>query len=447
MLTNYLKLAWRVLARRKFFTFISLFGISFTLGILMVALSFLQSELGTNSPLSNKDDFVYVEQIRLERTYFDTITLVDTLFENGIAVYDTTFEYKEAGTGATQTEMSNNIVDTYLKDMRSAADMTMFNASNYHDVFVNGVKVSLNMMMSDARYWHVFDHKIIEGRGFDEEDVKSAAQVIVISTKTAQDYFGREDNVLDEEMFIDGKTYKVIGLYPNKGKILPFVSPDAVAPYTAMDLSLVNNFYFGPFEVMYVAKPGGIKNLKSEINYSATLIPVDHPDNEYDFKEAVFRPVTYDEMYAAGVLNVSNDEAEESLSTMKIILLGLLLFFTILPTLNLINLNVSRIMDRSSEIGVRKAFGAHQGNIIWQFIVENIVQTILGGLIGFAIAYLLINIINEGGYLGDSVLMFNAKFFIYSFIITLVFGVLSGFLPAYRMSKLQIVNALKENKL
>lgn len=413
----------------------------------MVALSFLQSELGTNTPLSNKEDFVYVEQIRLQRTYFDTITLVDTLFENGTEVFDTTFELKESGTGATQTELSNNIVDTYLAGQESAALMTMYNASNYQDVYVNGVKVSLNFMKSDANYWSVFDHKMLEGRSFDDAEVQSASQVIVISTETAQNYFGREDNVVDEEMFIAGKTYKVIGLYPHKGKILPFVSPDAVSPYTTMDLSLVDNFYFGPFEVMYVAKPGAIDNLKSEIKNAATLIPVDHPDNEYDFKEAVFRPVTYNEMYAAGVLNVSNDDAEESLSTMKIILIGLFLFFTILPTLNLINLNVSRIMDRSSEIGVRKAFGAHQGNIITQFIIENIVQTVLGGLIGFGIAWLLITIINEGGYLGKSVLMFNAKFFMYSFIITMIFGVLSGFLPAYRMSKLQIVNALKQSKL
>jgi len=53
MLSNYIKLAWRVLGRKKFFTFISLFGISFTLGILMVILSFLQGELGTDAPLAH----------------------------------------------------------------------------------------------------------------------------------------------------------------------------------------------------------------------------------------------------------------------------------------------------------------------------------------------------------------------------------------------------------
>ena len=175
----------------------------------------MQSELGTNTPLSNKDDIVQVMQLRLERTYFDTIILVDTLLENGVAVYDSTFEYKETGTGASQSQMSNNIFDTYLTDMESAADVTMFNSESYQDVYVNGVKVSINLMYSDARYWHIFDHKIIEGRVFDEAEVDAAAPVIVISTLTAQNYFGREENVVDEEMFIDGKTYKVIGLYPN----------------------------------------------------------------------------------------------------------------------------------------------------------------------------------------------------------------------------------------
>lgn len=446
MLTNYLKLAWRILGRRKFFTFISLFGISFTLGILMVALSFLQSQLGSDTPLGNKNDLVYVSHTRLERTYFDTIPTIDTILSQGVEVYDTTYEYKEAGTGASQSRLSNTIVEKYMTDMPSASNMTKFSPSNTFDVYINGVKLSLNIVLSDENYWSVFDHKLTEGRIFDADEIKSAAKVIVISTKTAQNYYGRETNVVDEEMFIDGKTFKVIGVYPDKAKIISYVSPDGVSPWTTLEVSRYHNYYFGGFNVMYTAKPGSIKKLKSEIKHAATLVPIDHPDNEHNFKNVVFHPKTYNEMFAQGVY-YEQGNAEKSLSIMKIVLLCLLLFFTILPTLNLINLNVSRIMDRSSEIGVRKAFGAHQSNIITQFIIENVVQTILGGLIGFGIAWVLINLINKGGYLDQATLTFNIKFFIYSFLITLIFGVISGFLPAYKMSKLQIVNALKENKL
>lgn len=446
MLSNYLKLAWRILGRRKFFTFISLFGISFTLGLLMVTLSFLQTELGANEPLSYKNDFVYVDHIRLARTYFDTITTIDTTFLDGSAVYDTTLTYKESGTGMSASDISHNIVDNYMRDMPSAANMTMFSTGSMFDVYVNGVKLSLRILLGDAEYWALFDHKPLEGRFFDKSEVDAGAQVIVISTKTAQDYFGRDSDVVDEEMFIDGKTYKVIGLYKDNGKIIDYVSPDAVSPYTTMNMANLDNFYFGPFTVMYLKnKNEEAAQLKNEIKAVASNVPLDHPDNEHDFKDVVFRPKTYNEMYAQGVYY--EEEAEKSYAMMKWILIGLLTFFTLLPTLNLINLNVSRILDRTSEIGVRKAFGAHQGNIITQFIIENIVQTILGGIIGFGIAMILITIINKGGYLGTSELVFNAKFFIYSFIATLIFGVLSGFLPAYKMSKLQIVNALKENRL
>ncbi len=446
MLKNYLNLAWRILGRRKFFTFISLFGISFTLGILMVVLSFLQSELGTNSPLSNKDSFVYIQQTSLQRTYYDTIPTIDTIFEKDQILYDTTYTYKESGTGVSQSSLSNSIIETYLKDLPSASNMTKFMPGNLQDVYVNGIKLSLNILLSDANYWSIFDHKIIEGRSFGEEEVESGTPVIVISTETAMNYFGRKENVVNEEMFINGITYKVIGLYPNNGKIISYVSPDAVSPYTSMVSSRKKEFYFGPFNVMYLAKPNSIKQLKSDIKAVAGTVPLDHPDNKYDYKEVIFQPETYNEMYAEGIYYDGGD-AEKSLSIMKLVLICLFLFFTILPTLNLINLNVSRIMDRSSEIGVRKAFGAHQGNIITQFIVENIVQTLLGSLIGFLIAWILIQIINNGGYLGNSVLSFNLKFFVYSILATLLFGVLSGFVPAYKMSKLQIVDALKENKL
>lgn len=446
MFSNYIKLAWRVLARRKFFTFISLFGISFTLGILMTLISFLQSELGSSAPLTHIDDIVTVRQITMETSYFDTLTIVDTIIENGAAVYDTTYEYKSAGSSMSQSSFSKNIIQSYLSDIPSARKVTMFNGGSTYDLYVNGVKLSLQVMMADANYWEAFDHPMLEGRAFDENDVESEAQVIVISTLTSEKYFGRKNNVVDEEIEIDGRVYRVIGLFEHKGKIMPFVSPDAVAPYTTAGISQYEDFYFGSYRLVYLRKPGAdLETLKEEIREQANIIPLDHPDNEGNFTTVKLRPATYNEMYAQGVYY--QQEPEKSHSVMRWVLISLLLFFTILPTLNLINLNVSRVMDRSSEIGVRKAFGAHQGNIITQFITENIVQTILGGIIGFGIAWVLISIINNGGYLGKSILTFNFKFFLYSFIATLIFGVLSGFLPALKMSRLPIVNALKENKL
>ena len=446
MIRNYIKLAWRLLGRKKFFTFISLFGISFTLGLLMVIFSFLQGELGTDAPMGNKDDFVIIETLRLQKINYDTIPVIDTLLHEGIAVYDTTFEYKRRGSMRWNSSMNNDIGEQFLRNLPSSDNETIFSSDNEYDVYVNGIKLSLNTLYSDANYWEVFNHEIIAGRAFDKTDVDQVAKVALISTTTAKNYFGSIENVIDQEIEMDGKNYKIIGLYPDRSKIIPYVSPDIVIPYTNMLLNTQDSYYHGFFSILF-QKKGKVdaQVLKDEITHAATLIPLDHPSKPPGYNEIIFLSKTYNEMFANGIYN--DEDPAEGYKIMKIVLFGLLGFFIILPTLNLINLNVSRILERSSEIGVRKAFGAHQGNIITQFIVENILQTIIGGIIGLGIAIFLISLINKSGFLGATTMTFNGRFFLYSFVITILFGIISGFLPAYRMSKLNIVNALKENKI
>src|SRR5206468_6630261 len=69
---------------------------------------------------------------------------------------------------------------------------------------------------------------------------------------------------------------------------------------------------------------------------------------------------------------------------------GGMLAFMLLPALNLVNLNMGRILERSSEIGVRKAFGATSMQLVGQLVVENIVLCLAGGLAGLACAQLVL---------------------------------------------------------
>ncbi len=447
MIYNYIKLAWRVLNRKKFFTAISLFGISFTLGILMVILAFLQSELGTNKPLTHKDDFVLLESLMLQRVYQDTTITIDTVVADGVTVYDTIMKFNDGSTMMNSSEMNNGIAEEYLSDLPSTQNMTIMSDAGQNNVYVNGVKVSLSTVYTDPHYFEVLDHEIVAGRPIDQNDMDQASQVAVMSTKAAKEYFGTTKDVVGKEIKMEGKTYSVIGLFPHNGKIMPYVSPDLLIPYSTVNADDQTSFYHGFYIVLFQKKSNRTsKQLKDEIKNAATLIPLDHPSKPHeDYNEVVFKPKTYNELYAQGIYY--DEDETKSYAIMKWILGLLLLFFILLPTLNLINLNVSRIMERSAEIGVRKAFGAHQGNILSQFIVENVVQTLLGGLIGLGLALVLIRIINKGGALGDATLTLSPKFFLYSLLATLVFGILSGLLPAYRMSKLHIVNALKQSRI
>jgi putative ABC transport system permease protein len=114
-----------------------------------------------------------------------------------------------------------------------------------------------------------------------------------------------------------------------------------------------------------------------------------------------------------------------------------------LPTLNLININITRIMERSSEIGVRKAFGASSRTLVYQFIVENIILTLLGGIIGLILSFITIEIINSQNLIANLELSINFMVLFIGLLVCLVFGLLSGVYPAWRMSKLNVVTALK----
>jgi putative ABC transport system permease protein len=114
-----------------------------------------------------------------------------------------------------------------------------------------------------------------------------------------------------------------------------------------------------------------------------------------------------------------------------------------LPAVNLVNINITRIMERSSEIGVRKAFGASAGTLVYQFIVENIILTLLGGLVGVLLALIMMWAFNSAEIFHNLQLQLNFTVVVIGLLTCLVFGFISGVYPAWRMSKFPIVKALK----
>lgn len=446
MLSNYLKLAWRILGRRKFFSAITLFGISFTLGILMVIISFLHSELGTNKPLTHKDDLVVLSTLSLERKIIDTIMVIDTIAEASGPLYDTTYDYKRSGTWIWNSDMNNLVVQDHLSDLPTMQNYTLINAGIQIDAYLNNAKITIKGMHTDHRYFEIFDQILLEGRFLEEDDIQNAAHVAVIGDEMAEKYFSRKRKIVGEVIPIDGRNLEIVGVIKSIKKAVKYIGPDLIMPYTLQDEDKQSSYYHGNFETIFRKKANvSLESAKEDVRQAANTIPLDHPSKPEHYNEVVLKPQTYNERFAYGIY--PDEDASKSYRILKWALLSLLSLFIFLPILNLINLNVSRILDRSSEIGVRKAFGAHQSNIMLQFIIENLVQTILGGLIGLALALGLIHLLNNSGSLGDIHLMVSPTFFIYALLITIVFGILSGLIPAYRMSRLHIVNALKSKRL
>ena len=108
------------------------------------------------------------------------------------------------------------------------------------------------------------------------------------------------------------------------------------------------------------------------------------------------------------------------------------------------NINISRIMERASEIGVRKAFGAPARTLVGQFLVENILLTLVGGLLGFvAVDPRAARDQRRAACSSYAHFTLNLRVFAYGMALAVVFGLISGVYPAWRMSRLNPVDALK----
>ena len=119
------------------------------------------------------------------------------------------------------------------------------------------------------------------------------------------------------------------------------------------------------------------------------------------------------------------------------------LLFVTLPTVNLVNVNISRILERASEIGVRKAFGAPTRSLVAQFVVENVLLTLAGGAIGLLLSAFVLRALNQSGMFAHSAFSVNGRVFAYGVLLAVAFGIFSGVYPAWRMARLHPVEALR----
>jgi putative ABC transport system permease protein len=211
-------------------------------------------------------------------------------------------------------------------------------------------------------------------------------------------------------------------------------------PYTVAksdvtkDKSLLGNYT----AILLARSKNDLQNMKDEYQQMASKIPL--PDKEFN------RLYTYADNYLVSMVrNIFGDSQGSGMKTFYLIISIVLFLFLLLPTLNLVNINISRIMERSSEIGIRKAFGASSHTLVLQFIVENIILTFFGGLIGIVISVIILNIINGSELIPNAHLAVNMAVLAYCMLACLVFGFISGVYPAWRMSRMQVVHALKSS--
>jgi putative ABC transport system permease protein len=415
MLKNYLKITFAVMCRRKFYTFISLFGISLTLTVLLVITAFFDNLFAPNYPEINRDR---------------------TLYASGIDQRDTVKNNRS------MNNMSYYFIDRYMASLKTPEKVSAVGNSTINTYF-NAQKGEIRIKYTDANFWEIMGFDFLEGKAFNAETIKSRDNALIISSDMRDKYFGKGASVVGKTAEIGSDIYHIVGVVRSCSFVQGhFAVGDVYMPYTS-DKSLgESRSYTGRYSALILAK--NVSELTTIQAEFAAILPKIPLQKDGDFTPHIMHvhPETAINSFIYDMLG----DGEKSGKPLFITLITCFaLLFMSLPALNLVNVNISRIMERASEIGIRKAFGASSGTLTVQFIVENIILTIIGGLLALLFSAFIIAYINRKGigsvpYLD---LQINWKVAIVAFILSLIFGLLSGVYPAWRMAKLSVVSALK----
>ncbi len=412
MLKNYLKTAFKVFRRRKFFTFVSLFGIALTLLVLLVATAFLDHVFAARAP-----------ETRLDRT---------------LGIFNLEMRGPD---GRWAGEPGYLFLSRYVLDMDELPEVEAVSAFSQESIvasYPEGGKVELRLRRTDGVYWQILDFDFLDGGPFTEADEAQAAPVAVINEETRERLFGDQPAV-GRTIDVDGQRFRVVGVVADVSTLRSMSSGDVWVPLTTAKSQTWRREIMSGFHAMILARDrADFPAIKAE--YRRRLAAAEPPDPK-NYDTFVGSADTYFESLARDLFD--DPDSDHLVWYLRVVIGVLMVLFMVLPSVNLVNLNVSRILERSSEIGVRKAFGASTRALVGQFVVENVLLTLVGGGVGLVLAALVLFTLSDNTFLPHAVFAINFRIFGWGLVITLFFGLLSGIYPAWRMSRLHPVVALQ----
>ena len=281
----------------------------------------------------------------------------------------------------------------------------------------------------------ITDSEIILGRAISDADVKSMARVTVLGYEIAQDLFG-EENPLGKTIRIKKTNFKVIGVREQQGT-QAFMNLDA---YVYIPITTTQKLLLGISHIRQVIVKAKNADVVDEAVYNIRLLlrerhniynPEGDPGKD-DFKI------------------MSQEETAEMLGTVTSILTVLLSSIAaialIVGGIGIMNIMLVSVTERTREVGLRKAVGARKKDILYQFLVEAIVLTVFGGIIGIILGIVLSYL---SGIVISSMIGLEWGFIVPLDAIALAFGVSSaiglvfGIYPAHKASQLSPIDALR----
>jgi putative ABC transport system permease protein len=278
---------------------------------------------------------------------------------------------------------------------------------------------------SAVTYFKIRNYEIEKGRLFTEDEVERAARVAVLGPSTVQELFNGQEP-LGQMIKIGGNNFMVIGVTKAKGD-QGFFNPDdqAIIPFTTAMKQVLGLDYLNEVDLT-IDENADLQSIQNEIE---TLLRKRHK----------IRSSTDDDFHVRNMAEMA-ETATAMTQTFTILLGSVAAISLLVGGIGIMNIMLVTVTERTREIGIRKAIGAKDRDVLFQFLVESIIMSGIGGLIGLGLGVGFSLAMNKMG-------QFMTVVEPYAVILSLFFsagvGIFFGFYPARRAAQMDPIDALQ----
>ena len=323
----------------------------------------------------------------------------------------------------------------------------------------DGNDLSVSAIYTDPGFFKIYEFEFIEGTPFSQADFDSGVRTVVISDKLASQAFHQDEGVVGKMLNLDMNDYRVCGVVKTGSKLGSKSYSDVYVPYKNYPNYQLTFYYdvVGSFEARFLTKDEAqTKALQEELD--ALIANV---NQQYKGEKTVtMRPLrthtsmVFDEVYYGNQYKVT-----PWLLFKKF--LPIILVLLLIPAFNLSGMISSRMEDRLAEMGVRKSFGASKSVLLSQVMWENLILTLVGGLVGLIIAWSMLflgkswvftlfedypDALYDNNVTVTGEMLFSPTVFISALLVCIIINLLSALIPAWNSLRKPIVSSLNEKK-
>ena len=437
MIKLYLKQAWALLRQNPLFSGLYIAGTGLAIAMTMIVAMIYYVKLAPVYPEVNRSRTLY---------------LTHTSFKNDRSEWQSALSYSALQDWALHFENAEAISAQYgsWQFRKNAYIQPEDRSGDFHP----------QVMLTDPAFFRIYAFRFLEGNPFTESDLQSGIRTAVITDDLARRLFGTTEGVVGREFSLSYIHYRVCGVVKGGSYLTPQSYAQVYLPYSVNEgyrESDADQFpYLGSFSLTFLVKDDAqARALQAEVKDVTRRLNLEHKGQwEMNLWE---QPMPH-------ALSVFQSSPQREFNFWaKVRYFGLMLLVLLLvPALNLSGMIASRMESRLAEMGVRKSFGAGRGTLLGQVMWENLLLTLLGGVLGLVVAWLALyagrewlffllddyaEAIPEGAnaYVSGEML-FAPVVFGCAFVLCVVLNMLSALLPAWMSLRKPIVYSLYERR-